>query len=130
MFKYRAADIPQMLHVVITGIMTEDEQRHYMADLEPRVRSLKARYGYVLILVDVSAADNETQARIGTARARNGPLISADRDRLAVVMASNLLKATYKQHAPASVSKAFVSAGAALTWLLANEALPLSHRAA
>lgn len=118
MFRFEL-QTPGILLVETSGFWSLEEADQYLAELEERVRGLRRRQGYALVLVDgrdsavQSAGVMERVARIQSI------LIEHPRDRAAYIVETSLAKLQAQRLSTTEQLKVFVSPTAARTWVLA-----------
>jgi hypothetical protein len=120
MFSFMLDEAAGVLRVATEGSWTVDEARRFRAGLLDRTEAMRRRFDCARILIDASrspAQSPEVLAQLDM----NDELIVDPRDRMAVIVASSLVKMQSKQMLPSSQADAFLSPSAAETWLRAYD---------
>jgi hypothetical protein len=115
-------DLMGIVRVIGTGVWTPAYVDAHFVELRAHIDAIRDRGDDVLVLVDLSGSDVQPAATAERIKANTDDLYRPG-DRIAVVVGSCLAKMQMRRTVNPSFNEVFVSANAALTWLMAYRSL-------
>lgn len=106
----------RLIRAYAGGCWSIEETRSYITSLTAFVDGMRSRLGKARVLLDRRDISSQSEAVAGLLAQANGEIFHPD-DRLALVVSSNIAKASLRQRMPHAGTKAFLSIDAAETWL-------------
>lgn len=110
-------DAAGIVSVFASGFWSADDLESHFADLRTAVKEVRERFGIARVLVDLRASQVQSQEVFNQLREVTGA-IYRDRDRIAIVAGSTLLKMQMRRLDARAGRAAFADPASARDWLL------------
>jgi hypothetical protein len=106
-----------VLHVEVTGFFTREEADRYFAEQESHYSDARRAVGHLKMLVDGSNSSVQSTEVSQRVQYRRRKAIKSPKDRIAVVVGSNLLKMQTQRTIDSEQIAVFTSVADAESWL-------------
>jgi hypothetical protein len=117
LYSFRFDQGTGVLHVEVSGFFTREEADRYFAEQESHYSDARRAIGYLKMLVDGSNSNVQSTEVSQRVQYRRRKAIRSPRDRIAVVVGSNLLKMQTQRTIDCDQIAVFTSVADATNWL-------------
>lgn len=117
-FSIRHDERAGLLHVIGAGIWDVSTADRHFGALDTQLAKIRASGTKVRVLVDLRRAGQQSAETLACLRGWTGRLYVAG-DRVAIIVASSVAKATMRSMASRATRELFLSESAAHTWVMA-----------
>jgi hypothetical protein len=120
LYSFRFDPETGVLHVEVSGFFTREEADRYFAEQETYYVNARRAVGHLKMLVDGSNSSVQSTEVSQRVQYRRRKAIKSPKDRIAVVVGSNLLKMQTQRTADSDQIAVFTSVADAEHWLAAE----------